>query len=149
MAALLPHGEGASVSAHLSAKKRCWAKSRASEYLTSPRDLTGPLAAAEFAQAAGSLREQAGRTELLVPAALFQREFPDVIAVMREPRGAPLSPHLKPRVEPGRSIASRSTCRCSGLSLRSYDAQIEDGWRSPGWGRHARSSSRIHGRRSG
>ena len=112
-------------------------------------DLTKPLAVAEFAKAAGFLREQAGSTELLVPAARFQREFPDVIAVMREPRGAPLSPHLKPRVEPGRSMASRSTCRCSCLSLRSYDAQIEDGWRSPGWGRHARSSSRIHGRRSG
>jgi hypothetical protein len=54
-------------------------------------DLTQPLAAAEFAKAAGFLREQAGRTELLVPAARFQREFHDHVAMMRELRGAGLA----------------------------------------------------------
>ena len=37
------------------------------------------------------LLEQAGRTELLVPAARFQREFPDHVAMMRELRGAGLA----------------------------------------------------------
>jgi hypothetical protein len=50
-------------------------------------DLTKPLAVAEFAKAAGFLREQAGRTELLVPAGRFQREFPNHVAMMRELRG--------------------------------------------------------------
>jgi hypothetical protein len=54
-------------------------------------DLTKPLAAAEFAQAAGFLRKQAGRTELLFPATRFQREFPDYIEMMRELRGAGLA----------------------------------------------------------
>jgi hypothetical protein len=54
-------------------------------------DLTKPVAAAEFEKAAGFLREQAGQTELLVPAAQFQREFPDHVAVMRKLRGAGLA----------------------------------------------------------
>jgi hypothetical protein len=33
----------------------------------------------------------AGRTELLVPAARFQREFPDHLAMVRELRGASLA----------------------------------------------------------
>ncbi len=36
----------------------------------------------------GHVGEQAGRTELLIPAARFQREFPDHVAMMRELRGA-------------------------------------------------------------
>ena len=48
--------------------------------------LTEPLAAAEFGKAAGFLRKRAGRTELLVPAARFQREFPNHVAMMRELR---------------------------------------------------------------
>jgi hypothetical protein len=51
-------------------------------------DLTGLLATAEFAKAAGSFRKQAGRTELLVPAARFQREFPGYVEMMRELRSA-------------------------------------------------------------
>ena len=50
--------------------------------------LAEPLSTAEFAKAAGILRKQAGRTELLVPAAWFQREFPSHAAMMRELRGA-------------------------------------------------------------
>ena len=59
--------------------------------LISVGDLTRPLAAAAFEKATGFLREQAGRTELLVPAARFQREFPDHVAVMRELRAAGLA----------------------------------------------------------
>jgi hypothetical protein len=50
--------------------------------------LTEPLSTTEFANAAGFVREQAGRMELLVPAARFQREFPDHVARMRALRGA-------------------------------------------------------------
>ena len=53
--------------------------------------LAEPLSTAEFAKAAGILRKQAGRTELLVPAARFQREFPSHAAMMRELRGAGLA----------------------------------------------------------
>ena len=49
------------------------------------------LSTAEFAKAAGFLRKQAERTELLVSAARFQREFPDNRAVVRELRGAGLA----------------------------------------------------------
>jgi hypothetical protein len=37
------------------------------------------------------LPERAGRTELLVPAARFQREYPDHVGMMRELRGAELA----------------------------------------------------------
>ena len=50
-----------------------------------------PLSTAAFAKAAAFVRKQARRTELLVPAARFQRELPDPIAVMRELRGAGLA----------------------------------------------------------
>jgi hypothetical protein len=59
--------------------------------LISVGDLTKPLSTTAFEKAAGFLREQAGRTELLVPAARFQREFPDHVAVMRELRRADLA----------------------------------------------------------
>jgi hypothetical protein len=39
----------------------------------------------------GFIREQAGRTELLVPASRFQREFPTHVGMMRELRGAGLA----------------------------------------------------------
>jgi len=53
-------------------------------------DLTEPLSSAEFAKAAGFLREQAWRTELLVPAARFRHELPSDTAMMPgcAPRGA-------------------------------------------------------------
>jgi hypothetical protein len=47
-------------------------------------DLAEPHSTAEFVKAAGFLRKRAGRTELLVPAARFQREFPDHVAMMRQ-----------------------------------------------------------------
>jgi hypothetical protein len=50
-----------------------------------------PLSTAEFAKAAAFVRKQARRTELLVPAARFQREFPDYIAMVRELRATGLA----------------------------------------------------------
>jgi len=53
--------------------------------------LAEPLSTAEFAKAAGFRRERAGRTELLVPAARFEREFPNHVTMMRQLRGAGLA----------------------------------------------------------
>ena len=64
---------------------------RERQHLIPVGDLTKPLAAAEFAKAAGFLRKRAGHGELLVPAARFQREFPDYIDMMRELRSAGLA----------------------------------------------------------
>jgi hypothetical protein len=80
------------------AKPRASALDAVSAYVARERgnlipvgDLTRQLAAAEFEKAAGFLRKQAGRKELLVPAARFQREFPDHVAMMRELRSAGLA----------------------------------------------------------
>ena len=59
--------------------------------LLSLGNLTEPLSTAEFAKVAGFLRKVAGRTELLVPAGRFQREFPDPVALMRELRAVGLA----------------------------------------------------------
>jgi hypothetical protein len=54
-------------------------------------ELAKPLSTTEFTKAAGFLGEQAGRKELLVPAARFQREFPGYVEMMRELRSAGLA----------------------------------------------------------
>jgi hypothetical protein len=59
--------------------------------LISVGDLTKPLVAAAFEKTAGFLREQAGRTELLVPAERFQGDFPGYVEMMRELRSAGLA----------------------------------------------------------
>jgi hypothetical protein len=59
--------------------------------LISVGDLTKPLVAAAFEKTAGFLREQAGRTELLVPAERFQGDFPGYVEIMRELRSAGLA----------------------------------------------------------
>ena len=65
--------------------------SRERKNLIAVADLNEPLSSAEFAKVAGFLCEQAGCTELLVPAARFQREFPKHVVMMRELRGAGLA----------------------------------------------------------